>query len=90
MTQNFGFMAKANAKIEARKAEAAKVAEAAKCLQSIRKDLGIKKSDYLDFVDRPMTDEQFRNIAERQISDLQDTCSHSQFLQELGDRKSVV
>ena len=84
MTQNFGFMAKANAKIEARKAEAAKVAEASKVLMSIRNDLGILRNDYIDSMNNPIADEQFRDIAEKQIAELQDICYHSTYLQELG------
>lgn len=84
MTNNFGFMAQAQRKIEAMQAEAAKVAEASKCLQSIRKDLGINKSDYIAFMDAPATDEQYRNIVERQFDDLQRCCHYSEFLQELG------
>ena len=84
MTNNFGFMAQAQRKIEAMQAEAAKVAEAEKILTSIRKDLGIDKSDYITHMSRPMDDETFRNIAERQISDLQEICSNNNFIRSLG------
>ena len=87
-TTTFGFMAKANAKIEAMKAEAAKVAEAAKTLASIRNDLDIRRNDYndnyIDSMNNPIADEQFRDIAEKQIAELQDICYHSTYLQELG------
>lgn len=88
MTNNFGFMAQANAKIEAMKAEAAKVAEAAKTLASIRNDLDIRRNDYndnyIDSMNNPIADEQFRDIAEQQISELQEICYSSLYLQELG------
>lgn len=87
-TTTFGFMAKANAKIEAAKAEAAKVAEAAKTLASIRNDLDIRRNDYndnyIDSMNNPVSDEQFRDIAEKEIAELQDICYHSTYLQELG------
>lgn len=88
MTQNFGFMAKAQQKIEAMKAEAAKVAEAAKTLASIRNDLDIRRNDYndnyIDSMNNPASDAQFRDIAEKEIAELQDICYHSTYLQELG------
>lgn len=84
MTNNFGFMAQAQRKIEAMQAEAAKVAEASKTLVSIRKDLGIGESNYLDSMDKPLTEEQFRIVAERQLADLQGYCYGSQYLQDLG------
>ena len=88
MTTTFGFITKANAKIEARKAEAAKVAEAAKTLASIRNDLDIRRNDYndnyIDSMNNPASDAQFRDIAEKEIAELQDICYHSTYLQELG------
>ena len=89
MTNTFGFMAQAQRKIEAMQAEAAKVAEASKCLQSIRKDLGITTSDYLAFRAAPATDAQYRNIVERQFDDLQRCCHYSEFLQELGFQQYI-
>ena len=88
MTMNFGFAVKAQKKIEAMQAEAAKVAEAAKTLVSIRNDLDIRRNDYndnyIDSMNNPVSDEQFRDIAEKEIAELQDICYHSTYLQELG------
>ena len=84
----FGFIVRAQQKIEAAKAEAAKVAEAAKTLASIRNDLDIRRNDYndnyIDSMNNPVSDEQFRDIAEKEIAELQDICYHSTYLQELG------
>ena len=88
MTTTFGFIVRAQQKIEAAKAEAAKVAEAAKTLVSIRNDLDIRRNDYndnyIDSMNNPVSDEQFRDIAEKEIAELQDICYHSTYLQELG------
>lgn len=88
MTTTFGFILRAQQKIEAAKAEAAKVAEAAKTLASIRNDLDIRRNDYndnyIDSMNNPASDAQFRDIAEKEIAELQDICYHSTYLQELG------
>lgn len=88
MTTTFGFIVRAQQKIEAAKAEAAKVAEAAKTLVSIRNDLDIRRNDYndnyIDSMNNPVSDEQFRDIAEKQINELQGICYSSLYLQELG------
>ena len=88
MTTTFGFIVRAQQKIEAAKAEAAKVAEAAKTLVSIRNDLDIRRNDYndnyIDSMNNPASDAQFRDIAEKEIAELQDICYHSTYLQELG------
>ena len=88
MTTTFGFIVRAQQKIEAAKAEAAKVTEASKVLMSIRNDLDIRRNDYndnyIDSMSNPASDAQFRDIAEKEIAELQDICYHSTYLQELG------
>lgn len=81
---NFGFMKQAQAKIEAMKAEKAKFEEASKVLTSIRNDLGILSNDYIYYMNMPISDKQFCDIAEKLIAELQDICYHSVYLQELG------